>query len=520
MSSNYNAILHRWKVEVRDEMGHVVWEGIGEGAPPGEVVWDGRDNNGNLLLGDETYSYRLMVSDKNYREDWTDLKLFKTVSSIVGEESFPGQDVPMSGYFKMARYGKKDISHDSYHSVKVVGKVLEDPEVVNLHISDESVEVDEDGNFVHDAYLPSGESELMISAASPEGDIITYADVVNLKSTSFFAVGLIEGSLEWNDFDGNRETVANTDDLTSFNQDGRIAFYANMRWKDHLRVTASYDSDSKTGRDVLFTNINPFHIYQTYGDNSEINYDAFNSQSNFYIMAESDKSFVRWGNYNTGFDDFELAQFNRTLSGLKVHYESPKSTVYGEPKADLTGFEGSAQQLADHVEFLGTGGSLYYLRNINVVEGSEKVKVLVRDRISGIEIQQKDLFEGKDYTVNYEEGRIILTRPLSSIVEGETIISNLIFNGNDNYLVVDYEYEPSRGGFVDGIKGTTRGIKGHIAFGDEINIRIGAIYVEDKTFNKEHGNKIRGMSAELKAFYNTRIRFEYAEQNGLLTDTS
>ena len=319
------------------------------------------------------------------------------------------------GYFKLARYGKKDISHDSYHSVKVVGKVLEDPDVVDLHISDESVEVDEGGNFIHDAYLPSGESELLISATSPDGDIITYADAVNLKSTSFFAVGLAEGSVEWNDYDGNRETTANSERFTNFDEDGRIAFYANMRWKDKLRVTASYDSDGKSG-DVLFTNTNPFHIYQTYGDDSEINYDAYNSQDDFYLMLESDKSFVRWGNYNTGFDDFELAQFNRTLSGLKVHYESPKSTVYGEPKADLTAFEGNNHQFADHVEFLGTGGSLYYLRNINVVEGSEKVKVVVRDRISGITLQEKDLFHGADYTVNYEEGRIILTRPLSSIV--------------------------------------------------------------------------------------------------------
>ncbi len=518
MSSNYNAIIHHWKIEVRNAVGQVLWEGIGEGAPPGEVEWDGRDNNGNLLEGDQVYSYRLMVGDRNFREDWTDLNLFRTISMQVGEENFPGIAMPAAGYFKMARYGKRDISHKSFHSVKVVGQVLEDPEVVDLHINDESVDVEEDGTFIHNSFLPSGQSELLLSTTNAEGDVLTYNDAVNLKSTSFFLVGLIEGSFSFNSYNNNRDTTGNDDQYRSIDPDGRVALFSRIRWKDWLRVTTSYDSDGKSGENVLFTNLNPFNFFQTYGDDSTIDYEAFNSQDNFYIMAEADKSFLRWGNFNTAFDDFELAQYNRTLSGIKVHYESPKTTIYGEPKVDLTGFNATARQLADHNEFLGTGGSLYYLRNVDVIQGSEKIKVQIRDRMTQMILQERDLFEGKDYTVDYPQGRIILTEPLSSVVENDQVIQNLILGGDDVYLIVDYEYMPSSTTFVDGLRVGARGIKGHLAFGDEINVRLGGIYVEDKTFSPEFPNKIRGISADIKAFYNTRIRMEYAESNGLLMD--
>jgi len=517
MSTNYSAIVHHWKLEVRNEMGQVVWSGIGEGAPPGEVVWDGKDNAGNLLEGDEVYSYRLMVADPDFREDWTDLSLFRTVSMKVGEENFPGVDLPATGYFHMARYGKRDISHESQHSVKVVGKVLKDPKTVNLHINDESVVVNKDGTFIHDVYLPSGQSEVNIATTNDEGDQMTYGETMSLKSTSFFFVGLTEGTLNFNNFNGDQATLAQAGQYDAFDPDGRIAFYGQMRWKDRLRVTTSLDT-TKQNSNILFTNLDPFHLYQTYGDNSTINYEAFDTQDHFFIMAESDKSFIRWGNFNTGFDDFELAQYNRTLAGLKVHYESPKSTVYCEPKADLTGFEATARQLPDHVEILGTGGSLYYLRNINVVEGSDKVKVQVRDKTTNLVLQEKDLISGTDYEINYQEGRIILSKPLSSVVDTDSVIDNLILNGDQAYLVVDYEYQPARGRFVDGLTGTTRGLKGHLAFGDKVNVRVGGVYVEDKTLALEDGNKIRGISAELKALFNTRIRAEYAEQNGLLTD--
>jgi hypothetical protein len=307
--------------------------------------------------------------------------------------------------------------------------------------------------------------------------------------------------------------------LNAFDPYGRVALYSRVRWKDKLRITTSFDTSKQNFDHVLFTNKNPFSLYQTYGDDSFLDYEAYDTQDNVFIMVESDKSFLKWGNYNTGFDDFELAQYNRTLSGLKVHYESPKTTVYGEPKADLTGFEATARQLPDHVEFRGTGGSLYYLRNINVIEGSEKVKVQVRDQITNLVLQEKDLISGIDYEITYNEGRILLNKPLSTTIDNDTVIHNLIMDGNEIFLVVDYEYEPPAGSFINGIEGTTRGIKGHIGFGDKINIRVGGLYVEDKTMRPENGDKIRGLSAEMKAFFNTRIRAEIAEQNGLVSDT-
>jgi hypothetical protein len=77
-----------------------------------------------------------------------------------------------------------------------------------------------------------------------------------------------------------------------------------------------------------------------------------------------------------------------------------------------------------HDEFRGTGGSLYYLGHTDIVEGSEKAWVEVRDRDSQRVLENTALVRGRDYEIDEIQGRLILTRPLTSVADvvGPSII--------------------------------------------------------------------------------------------------
>jgi hypothetical protein len=207
---------------------------------------------------------------------------------------------------------------------------------------------------------------------------------------------------------------------------------------------------------------------------------------------------------NSDFTDTELSTHNRTGSGGKVHFESTKSTAYGDPKSGLSAFHFEQKQLADHNEFQGTGGSLFYLRKRNVVEGSEKLRVEVRDKITGVILSRSDLASGADYEIDYESGRIILSKPLSSVASSDTVINQAILDGHANVLVADYEYKEA---IVLGYGNS--GLRGFQHFGD--HFRVGGTYIEDKQPPNNRNYTLRGVDAQFKVSSHTKITAEYAE---------
>jgi len=63
----------------------------------------------------------------------------------------------------------------------------------------------------------------------------------------------------------------------------------------------------------------------------------------------------------------------------------------------------------------GPGGSLYYLNERDIIEGSEKLRVEIRDRLSSRTIYSYILNEEVDYQIDYDTGRILLRKPLSGV---------------------------------------------------------------------------------------------------------
>src|SRR6266702_6395199 len=93
-------------------------------------------------------------------------------------------------------------------------------------------------------------------------------------------------------------------------------------------------------------------------------------------------------------------------------------------------------------EFRGTGGSLYFLHHQDILTGSERVRVEIRDKASGIATGVVNLQPNVDYDIDYLQGRVLLSQPLSSTANDNLLVRTSGLSGDEAYLVVRYEYTP------------------------------------------------------------------------------
>ncbi|MCK4909237.1 MAG: DUF11 domain-containing protein, partial [Planctomycetes bacterium] len=317
---------------------------------------------------------------------------------------------------------------------------------------------------------------------------------------------------------------------------GRAAYYLKARMPttsgSKYIVTSSFDTDRgrhNTSGQSLFRYIDPDKYYLTYGDQSKINYKATDTQGLLYLLAEykpeefgqPEASFL-WGNYHTSLNKLDLANYQRTLYGAQLRYQAVpvaghRSSMVGR-QPEVTLFTAQAKQRAAHNEFRGTGGSFYYLKHKDVIDGSEKIKFEVRDKITNRPLKTIAQSRGRDYEIDYSNGRIIFKRPVSSVdvflkAPGEKIVQQLltstdILDGHQVYVVVDYEYEPDRRHLNQGNWG------GHASqdFGRLLNIspvRVGVTYVTEEDADKDY--ELKGIDSTVQIVKGTQLYFEYAE---------
>lgn len=200
----------------------------------------------------------------------------------------------------------------------------------------------------------------------------------------------------------------------------RGAFYLKGTVRGDLLLTAAYDSDKDT-RARLLRDIRPDEVYPVYGDASLRSVDA-RSGSKLFVRVDKDRSFALFGDFATG-DGFSqpagqgavaslkqrsLGQYNRSATGVRLHHEA--DAVSGHVFA----FHDSLRQVVQ--EFASQGSGPYGLRNNAVVEGSEKVEVVVRDRQQPARIVSvRPLARLVDYSFEPFSGRILLHQFLGAV---------------------------------------------------------------------------------------------------------
>ncbi len=194
----------------------------------------------------------------------------------------------------------------------------------------------------------------------------------------------------------------------------------------------------------IFRNLDQDRYYPTYGDGSTT-LETTPTLSPVYARIDCNQYNAVLGNFNTGFTGTEFAQYNRSLFGGKGVFNSRSTTRFGDSRYQLASFASNPETAFGHETHRATGGSVYYLRETNIVFGSAKARIEVRDRDSDRVIENVALRPGRDYEIDELQGRIILTRPLNQVVDqaNPSLIKDEPLDGNRVFILIDYEFLPT-----------------------------------------------------------------------------
>ncbi len=384
---------------------------------------------------------------------------------------------------------------------------------------DRTVPVDANGAFAYRQILPSGEHSVRVVTEDKGGDKAEFARAINIPDNDWFYVALGDLTAGKNHVNGPAALVTGQDTDRNNGKiyaDGRAAFYAKGKVKGDWLLTASADTQEQPLGDLfsnfsnkdpryLLKRIDPNAYYPIYGDDSTTTEDA-PTQGKFYVRLERGDTKVLWGNFQTRINGTELVNYSRGLYGASVEHKSQAATKYGERKTEVNVFAADPGSLSSLEEFRGTGGSLYYLRAQDVVVGSERVRVEVRDQNSGIVLQTTYLTYGQDYDINYLQGRVTLTSPLSSVSGGQNVVQNGASSGNPAYLVVGYEYTPGVSSVSSMVKG------GHASQWLNDYVKLGITgYKQDSAGTEQ---ELKGADVTLRYAPGTYLKLEAANSKG------
>ena len=392
-----------------------------------------------------------------------------------------------------------------------------------LQIDGTRVDVPEQGGVVADYLLPGGNHQFQLDYRTASGRRATHALTTSIDDNYFFMVGLADLTVGQNKVRGNIEALpADTDRYGGdIFVDGRLAFYLKGKVRGKYLVTAQMDTGTEDVGELfddfhrrdpqsVFRRLDPDKYYLVYGDDSTIRDDT-DSQGKVYIRVDWDQSHVLWGNYNTAFSGTELAPFNRSLYGAQLLHRSVASTVHGDTRTDVSAFVSEARSAFRHNEFLGTGGSLYYLRDQDIVRGSEKVWVEIRQPGGEQVLERIPLVAGRDYDIDEFQGRLILSRPLLGIssIAAPSIIRDTPNGIENTWLVVDYEYLPTQTTIGD----TTAGARGRHWLSD--HLALGGTWAHEDRGDSDYD--IRGVDLTYKLAAESYVTAEWARSESRQT---
>lgn len=480
MYANYSAFIERSEVRIFqagqstqatplqvlpiDAAGFAEWEPSAEHttAPMGELAYVLRayDKAGNF---DETSPQPLwLVLDDGTHDDVP--RPARPPSELLASYGSTGlglHNIPLGSGTIKVRGG--DIP--PYHSVWVAGR---------------PVPVDPQGNFVAEEILPSGMHTVEVAVLDQEGNGAMFLRDLELQNNDWFYVGIADLTASSTHTTGPAELLQGENAPYQYDSslDGRLAFYTSGKFGEHWRLSASADTREgpveelfsnflNKSPDSLFRRIDPDYHYPTFGDDSVVE-EVAPTLGKLYVKLARDENHAMWGNFKINYADNELAHVDRGLYGGNLHYQSDSSTSFGEQRVSVDGFAAEPGTLASREEFRGTGGSLYFLRNQDILVGSERLRIELRDKDSGLVTGVVNLRPVLDYDVDYLQGRVVLSEPLASTVDDQLLVRSGALSGDQAFLVVRYEYTP---GF-DEIDSLANGGQAHVWVNDYIKVGL------------------------------------------------
>jgi flagellar motor protein MotB len=356
----------------------------------------------------------------------------------------------------LAAYGENDLARQQIPlgsgTVKVQGSGI--PAGHAVWVAGRQVPVDPQGKFIAEEVLPNGTQTVEVAVLDEAGNGSLYLRDLEFKRRDMFFVGVADLTVSKNSVSAAEKLQQgdNAAQPVDSSLDGRLAFYLNGKVSQDWHLTASADTREGPLKDLfsnflnktpdsLFRRINPDYYYPSFGDDSVVEETA-PTLGKFYVKASRGQDYGMWGNFKVSYVGNELAQVDRGLYGANAHYGSELTTSFGERRISVDGFAAQPGTLPSYEQFLGTGGSLYFLHHQDILTGSESVRIEVRDKASNIVTGVVNLRPNVDYDIDYLQGRLLLSEPLSSTANDNLLVRTNGLSGDQSFLVVRYEYTP------------------------------------------------------------------------------
>ena len=222
-------------------------------------------------------------------------------------------------------------------------------------------------------------------------------------------IGLAEGSIGARSVADNMERAGNgsADFDSDLGEDARVAFYAKGRVLGEYLLTIAYDSAKQADDQRLLGTIDPAAYYTVFGDNSQRLFDAA-STDKLYVRVESSTFYALYGDFETGFDQTQLAQYQRIATGVRTEAR------FGQVQVEGFAAKIGANNRRDEIQGAGISGP-YQLSSRGIIANSEIVRLEVRDRLrSEIIIESRELIRFVDYNIDLLSGTITFAQPVLS----------------------------------------------------------------------------------------------------------
>lgn len=464
--------------------------------------------------------YLLRVYDEHGRFDETRPQNLWLVDEVEPQAPDLNPERELLVGYGESRLGSQRIPLDG-NTVLVNGERI--PPDHSVWVAGRRVPVNGEGQFVAEEIFTKGLHTVEVAVLDPQGNGELFLRDLRFESEGWFYVGIADLTIARDKTTGPAALV--TQDETHYDNsvsyDGRLAFYASGGFGDGWRLSASADTEEgpvnelfsnfmDKSPDALFRRLDSDLHYPSFGDDSTLVEDAPTS-GKFYVKLNKYENYGLWGNFKASYTDNELAHIDRALYGGTVHFEGKSLTSFGEEKFAVDAFAAEPGTVAGRDEFRATGGSLYFLRHQDILGGSDRLRVEVRDKDSGIVLGVKNLTPVIDYDIDYLQGRVLLSRPLSSFADDNQIIQDGAAMGHHQYLVARYEYTP---GFQE-LDTLALGGRAHYWAGDHVKIGLSASQQNEE----DNESSLHGVDVTLRKSAGTWLKVEAAQSRGNTLDS-
>ena len=422
----------------------------------------------------------------------------------------------------LAAYGENDLARQQIPlgsgTVKVQGSGI--PAGHTVWIAGRQIPIDPQGNFAAEEILPTGTHTVEVAVLDDAGNGSLYLRDLEFRRTDLFYVGVADLTLSKNSASGPAKLLQGENAPQPYDSslDGRLAFYVNGKVRQNWHLTASADTREGPVKDLfsnfldkspdsLFRRIDPDYYFPSFGDDGVVE-EMAPTMGKFYVKASNGQDYGMWGNFKVGYRENELAQVDRGLYGANTHYGSELTTSFGERRITMDAFAAQPGTMPSYEEFRGTGGSIYFLRHQDILTGSESVRIEIRDKVSGIVTGVVNLRPNADYDIDYLQGRLLLSTPLSSTANDNLLVRNSGLSGDEAYLVARYEYTP---GF-DKLDAVAVGGQGDYWLNDHVRLGL--------TANSNDGGAASNLGAAdltLRKSTNSWFKVQAGRSDGLLS---